>query len=455
MNRRSSHSSAAGLPSPSLHDLAAHTLQIYTRQSANFKTIVLRRALHAFGDNLTLQYNSVYATFLGAGATQLGSLHSAGNAIGALVALPAGWFIDKYDPKKVFLAGTCLLAVSALLFGAAPHWAWLYSAIIIYYLGIRITCTSCTVFCANELPNEDRATGRGFCQTASSIVAISTPLLAAWIVHLSGGLSLSGIRPLYFIKALVFSAILLLLLGRLKSRRITEVPGEPLRVLASIAQVFKQGPDVTRLVLVISMMEVPWILSLPFMPVYAHQFKGADEFTLGGIQVASSILPLLLSIPLGRLADRHGRKGFLYAIAPLAYAGNIFLVYAPSDGASSTIFLISYGLLFGFNAIGMNLISSMVAESMPRALMGRWIGVVSLFRGLLSIPAPLLGGLIWNEIGPQYVFIAAIALDALVRLPLLLSIRETLHLNLSGPAAPRNPDSPARGADQPPTTAPR
>jgi MFS family permease len=447
MTRRSSPGSIARLPSTLLPKLAARTLQIYRRQSDNFKTIMLRRALHSFGDYLTLQYNSVYATFLGANATQLGSLHSAGNAIGALAALPAGWFIDKYDPKRVFVAGTSLLAVSALLYGVAAQWAWLYAAIVIYYVGIRITCTSCTVFCANELPNDDRATGRGLCQTASSIVAVGTPALAAWIIHLSGGLSQSGIRPLYFTKALVFFAILLLLLARLRSRRVKEVPGERRQALINIAQVFKQSPDVIRLVFAISMMEVPWTLSLPFMPVYAHQFKGADEFTLGGIQIASSILPLLLSIPLGRLADRHGRKAFLYAIAPLAYAGNLCLVYAPSEGPFAALLLISYGLLFGFNTMGMNLISSMVAEVMPRALMGRWIGVVSLFRGLLSIPAPLLGGLIWNHIGPQYVFIAAIAFDASVRLPLLLSIRETLHLDASGSAAPRNPDPPARGAD--------
>jgi hypothetical protein len=60
--------------------------------------------------------------------------------------------------------------------------------------------------------------------------------------------------------------------------------------------------------------------------------------------------------------------------------------------------------------------------------MGRWIGVVSLFRGLLSIPAPTLGGLIWEHIGPQYVFLATIAIDVCMRLPLLALARETLHL---------------------------
>jgi hypothetical protein len=69
----------------------------------------------------------------------------------------------------------------------------------------------------------------------------------------------------------------------------------------------------------------------------------------------------------------------------------------------------------------------MAAEIMPQEQMGRWIGVVGLFRGLLSIPAPTVGGIIWEHIGPQYVFLASVAIDICLRLPLLASIRETLH----------------------------
>jgi len=79
---------------------------------------------------------------LGATPVQLGSLQSVGNAVGALAALPAGWFIDYYSLKNVFLLGTALLAASSLLYFSAPVWTWLYAAIIIYYLGSRITCTA-------------------------------------------------------------------------------------------------------------------------------------------------------------------------------------------------------------------------------------------------------------------------------------------------------------------------
>jgi len=415
-----------------IKSLPRQTIQFVRRQTQNFKLMLGRRALHGIGSGLTSQYSSIYATLLGANPTQLGALQSVGNAIGALGSMPAGWSIDYYGMKTVFLLGTALLTASSLLYLGASHWTWLYATIILYYLGMRISCTCCTVTGAIELSNEERATGRGVCRTLSSVVAILTPLLAAWIISLSGGISVRGIRPLYAIQSIVFAGIFVLLLTQLRGTENHGPSAKSRHVLSSFTEIFKHGPDVARLMLVMGLMELPWNMAQPFMPVYAHEFKGADEFTLGGISMAITIVPMLASIPLGRLADRHGRKKMLFAIAPLSYAANLFLVFAPTSSTRATPFLLLYGILFGFNSIGMAVASSMTAEIVPQEQMGRWIGVVSLFRGLLSIPTPLIGGLIWDHVGAQYVFFAAIAIDALVRLPLLASVRETLHLSTAG-----------------------
>jgi len=399
------------------------------RQTLVFRLMVWRRALHGVASGLSSQYNSIYATLLGADPVQLGSLQSVGNAIGALASLPAGWFIDYYSLKGIFLLGTVMLVGSRFFYFVAPHWAWLYVAIILYYLGMRITCTSCTVICAAELPNEERATGRGLCRTLSSIAAIATPLLAAWLISLFGGIGVHGIRPLYAVQVLVFVAIFVLLLIQLSGSYASGNSGDGRHILSGFVQIFRHGPDVVRMLLVMGLMELPWTITQPFMPVFAHEFKGADEFMLSGISMAITIVPMLASIPLGRLADRYGRKKLLFAVAPLAYAANLCLVFAPASGTGAWLFLLLYGVFFGFNSISMALASSMTAEIVPHEQMGRWIGIVGLFRGLLSIPAPLIGGLIWEHIGPRYVFFAAIAIDALLRLPLLGSIRETLHLS--------------------------
>jgi len=85
-----------------LQKLCQRTISFAQHQTHDFKLMLLRRALHGVASSLTAQYNSIYATLLRANPVQLGSLQSVGNAIGALAAVPACWFIDYYSLKKVF-----------------------------------------------------------------------------------------------------------------------------------------------------------------------------------------------------------------------------------------------------------------------------------------------------------------------------------------------------------------
>jgi MFS family permease len=88
-------------------------------------------------------------------------------------------------------------------------------------------------------------------------------------------------------------------------------------------QVFKQSSDVARLMVVMGLMELPWTVAQPFMPVYAHDFKGANEFVLGGMAMTSTLVPMLASIPLGRLADRHALASSMAAeIRPQGQMGH-------------------------------------------------------------------------------------------------------------------------------------
>ena len=224
------------------------------RQTYNFKLILARRALHAGASTLSEQYNPIYATVLGADPLQLGSLQSVGNAIGALVSLPAGWLIDHYSLKKVFTVGTLFLGASAALYFLAPHWTYLYAAIVLFYMGNRVVCTCCTVTCATELRNEDRATGRGFCRTLSAVISLVTPMAAAWIISASGGMTATGLRPIYAVQFALFAVMLVLLIGWFREPTIVTSGYKRRHFVTDFAEVFKHGPDVVRVIVIVSMM---------------------------------------------------------------------------------------------------------------------------------------------------------------------------------------------------------
>ena len=70
--------------------------------------------------------------------------------------------------------------------------------------------------------------------------------------------------------------------------------------------------------------------------------------------------------------------------------------------------------------------NTMSMEMVPREYRGRWTGFVSLFQNLLRAPSILIGGYIYENIDPNLVFIIPIFIDALVRMPLLNTIPDTL-----------------------------
>lgn len=142
---------------------------------------------------------------------------------------------------------------------------------------------------------------------------------------------------------------------------------------------------------------------------------------MGVMAGATVVAQLVFGIPVGRLADRIGRKRVIYLLAPLWYASNLFLAFSPGP-----VVLVLSAALLAFYSISTGATNAMTLELLPLEQQGRWGGLLSLFTGLVTIPAPIIGGLIWRELGPVYVFIIPVIFDLLFRVPLLTTVPETL-----------------------------
>jgi MFS family permease len=170
----------------------------------------------------------------------------------------------------------------------------------------------------------------------------------------------------------------------------------------------------------------------PFSQVFAHQLKGANEFVLGAMITGSALASIVFAVPAGRIADKVGRKKVLFVIIPLFWLSNLMLIWAPLQAL-----VILAGTLQGFFYIGGPIIAAMERELVPADEMGRWIGLNRLFKMIISAVMALGAGFIWDKIGPQYVFIFFVILDAAIRIPLLISMPETLHGRLNGNGSSR------------------
>jgi len=400
-------------------------LNFVARQEKTFKVNLLRVSIQNFFLTLTRQYQSLYIVALGATPPQVGIVNGIGGIAGAVAAAPTGWLVDRYGIRKILLYATLLLAIGTLFFALASNWIIIIPGIFIVTLAFRTVMTVCPVVCGSCLKDEERATGMQLCDTLSAIPALISPMVAALIVTWFGGISVEGVRPLYYLQFLGFCLILALILRWFiePEKRINRI--EASSFLDGLRQVNAGGWTVRKWIVYLSLSTIPFSINTVYLPLFAAEVKFADQFILGGMGAASTLVPLLLSIPAGRLADAIGRKKVIYITAPIYWLSILLLVYAPDP-----IFLLASGVLQGFYMVTAVTQGAMTAELVPTDLLGRWYGVLGFFRGVVMLLAPIFGGILWSAVGPAYVFFFII-LTELSKLVILMTMPETLRMKRS------------------------
>ncbi len=411
-------------------ELIVKAVRFVSRQEKPFRVNMLRAAGTYFLRTLALQYQPIFIAALGATAFQLGAANSIGGLSAAAIALPTGWLADRYGVRRIFLAAMALMLFGAFLFASAETWLIAIPALLIGNLGLQMESTACPTVCGSCLKDEERATGMGLCDTLAATPGLIAPLIGAIVITRFGGLNAGGIRPLYYLQIIGFSLILIFVLAEFREperRRGLKISSG---FSGSIRELLVRGIRLKSWILFVSLSSIPLYMgTMVYVPFFAAEMKHADEIVLGGMAMASVVMPLLLSIPVGRVADRIGRKKVLYLTMSIYCLSLLLLVYA----VDSTMLLLS-GVLQGFLTLAAVTRGAMTAELVPTALLGRTFGTLGLFSGLVMILAPIVGGILWSSTGPESIFCLIIALQVLGML-LLLTMPETLseeHATLSG-----------------------
>lgn len=168
-------------------------------------------------------------------------------------------------------------------------------------------------------------------------------------------------------------------------------------------------------------------MRLPVVPLYARSF-GADTVQIGMINSSFFIMAGLLSLPLGILSDRLGRKALILAGLLISSATSFLLCLV--DAPTQMIWIY---LLFGIGlACFAPTMMSLVADISPATHLGRSYGWYTLaVYGGMSL-GPAAGGWVAHWWGYKPVFLASGAWILLVCLAVYVLLPESLHLRPAG-----------------------
>jgi len=406
----------------------------FSELDRRIKVLFVFLGIHMWHQNLPIQYNQLYATSLGANPVELGSLESMGSVASSIISVPSGWIADRYGAKKVILIGLALTAVVSAIYGLASNWWTLIPAILLSGACMSLVMPFVDVLFINYAKPKQRSMVMSLSRALWAIPRIFTSMVAALIVTHFGGMNTAGIQPLYLIQLAMGTFVFISIALWLKPASDTSVEntvrvaGEAGGFIQDFRDVFKGERWLTRWIVVMIIRNVGMRLSMPFTPLWMVNEKGADPYILGIMGIVGTLVPVLLQIPAGRLADKIGRKRAFYLFRPFVYLGTLLLILAPGPEHLILVGILgSIGLAGGGGLDGVSFIPfiTMNFEMVQEEKRGRWLGLLGFFN-ILSFPISIIGGVMWQQGLMIEVLLLPILLEVLIAIPILSTVPDTL-----------------------------
>ena len=392
----------------------ANILSFFKSLPPNLKVIIARFGLANFVYNVNT-YGSIYLVALGASGTQIGLLNSVSLGLSSLFAFATGWICDRRSRKRMFLFGASLGALAPVIYAAAPSWLWVLPAFILAGIADGIIQPAFTTIYANNVKDDHRGTVYGLVNVFATAPSLFAGLVGGLIVSYFGGLTASGIRPVYVLQAAVLICIVVLVWRYLKPEMVSGEGGR--LTLQNMIEDYREVLDIKgarNWAFMKSLGSFSIGMAGPFWMLYAGLFKGASAMTMAYMVVARGATNVLLSPLSGRLTDAIGRKKMIVGGRILMYiATGVFLL------SSSDLVLVLAWILMGANDSTGVAWQAEEVELVNRSQRARMTALSVGSFNLLAVPASILGGYLWDFVSPMAPFLVMAVIDGCIRMPFI------------------------------------
>jgi MFS family permease len=361
----------------------------------DLKLIFASNLAGSFGDGLYAYLLPYYMTeTLKAGSVEVGILYAAMSLVAASTLFVAGMFADRYDRKKIMIAGWIAWLPAPIIFSFAENWLQMLPGMILwgFWLG-GPTSTAYIITAADK----------------SKLTLTFTVLSAAWSVGYIFSPALGGyLAETIGMQIVFYSAFTLytsagFILIFISSQH---AKGHAQRASEERYSFFKLLRTRKLLVLSIFFALTMFILMLfrPFVPQFLGDVYGYGDFEIGILGSVSFFGSAVLGILLGRLGDKWRKTYALAASMVLCCFSLVLLIIS----GNFSILIITFFIIGGSYATW-SLMGAIIGPLAPESIRARWVSVPQTVSMFSSFIAPYVGGVLYDA-SPRYPFLVAITI---------------------------------------------
>jgi len=342
----------------------------------------------------------------------IGLLSAISSSERLLFQLPGGILADRFGRRKIIVYGTALRIFPPIIYLMATHWTHTIPALLISGAA-SIYMPAFNAIIADSLPKGRRGAGYGAYRMITSTPQFIAPYFGGVIMDMMG--YKAGIQ-IFMVMDLVISAFVTFYRWKFlrETLDIDDTPSGRRRpkisLRESLTSVFKMGSSVKVMVVVTLFSSIGIRMVFDFLSIYAKEQLLFTNTDLGLVRTVGGLISLVLSLPAGMLSDKFGRKPMIMisrTVSPISYL-------AISQVTNYT----QYFTVQFFNNIGNALggggmfsggpaWNALLSELVPREQLATVMGSIGTISGIMAIPSPVIGGWLYDEVGPKTPFYAS------------------------------------------------
>ncbi len=346
-------------------------------------------ALRGIRDNLRTVVWQPFAISLGLDMQQVGTLESLSDLTKLLLEPAFGVISDALGRKRLLILRETVALGALLLMLLARSWEHLFLAMIL--IGVSNSLVSVW----STLVAESAPAGRlGFVYSVMGACYMGAGLIGT----LGAGYlaDVYGYGAVYTVATFVAFISLALVWLKLPETR-SEAPAKVdwRNALASYVRALNPPKKLRGFYLAMGLDLLAFSMGIRLLSGMLNAGYGYTPWMIALYTTAMTLTQAVAQIPLGRLADRFGYGKFM-AISQFTACIVLGLMIASKD----LIVVMVANLLFGVaNAFWAPAEQAWIAANVDPKQRAQAIGSFSTFRGLLGLPAPIIGGILFDVYG--------------------------------------------------------
>lgn len=339
---------------------------------------------------------------LGASAALLGLLEGIAEATAQISKLFSGVLSDRWGSRKgLALLGYGMAAAVKPLFPLASSVTAVFAARFADRIGKGIRGAPRDALVADIAPPELLGAAFGLRQSLDTVGAFAGPLIAIGLMSVL----MFDLRAVMWVAVIpAIAAVACLAFGVEEPphhREGERKPGFDLRTATSLGGAFWGIATLGAAIMLARFSEAFLVLKA--------SASGLSTAYVPLVMVVMSLVYSLSSYPVGVLSDRVGRRGLLALGLGVLVLADLVLALTASIPAM-LLGVALWGLHMGLTQ---GIVSTLVADTAPKALRGTAFGVFNLASGLALLVGSLVAGLLWDAYGPLATFLAGGGVAAL------------------------------------------